>query len=109
MPTHYTPLHVAAAEAVARRAGMAATDLKVEAPPKAEMGDLAVGCFTIAKARGAKPNEVAAEIAAAFEPTGMLASASAAGPFINFKVDRAKAFAWIVDAALRDRLVPGDV
>ncbi len=109
MPTHYTPLHVAAAEAVARRAGIAATDLKVEAPPKPELGDLAVGCFAIAKAHGKKPPEVATEIASTFEPTGMLASASAAGPFVNFKVDRAKAFAWIVDAALRDRLVPSEL
>jgi arginyl-tRNA synthetase len=42
-------------------------------------------------------------------PSGILASATATGPFVNFKVDRAKAFAWIVDAALRDRLVPTDV
>ncbi|MDQ3339971.1 MAG: arginine--tRNA ligase [Myxococcota bacterium] len=109
MPTHYTPLHVAAAEAVATRAGIAATDLKVEMPPKAEMGDLAVACHAIAKAQKKNPVEVAAAIAAGFTPTGMLASASAAGPFVNFKIDRAQAFAWIIDAALRDRLVPGDV
>lgn len=109
MPTHYTPLHVAAAEAVATRAGIAATDLKVEMPPKAEMGDLAVACHAIAKAQNRNPVEVAAAIAAAFRPSGMLASASAAGPFVNFKIDRAKAFAWITDAALRDRLVPGDL
>lgn len=109
MPTHYTPLHVAAAEVVAARAGIAATDLKVELPPKPELGDLAVACHAIAKARGKNPAEIAKDIVAAFEPTGMLASATAAGPFVNFKVDRAKAFAWIVDAALRDRLVPGEV
>ena len=109
MPTHYTPLHVAAAEAVATRAGIAATDLKVEMPPKAEMGDLAVACHAIAKARGKNPVEVAKEVVAAFTPTGMLRSATATGPFVNFKVDRAKAFAWIVDAALRDRLVPNEV
>ena len=109
MPMHYTPLHVAAAEAVASRAGIAATDLKVEIPPKAEMGDLAVACHAVAKAQGKNPVEVAKAIAADFTPSGMLASATAAGPFLNFKVDRAKALAWIVDTALRDRLVPGDV
>jgi arginyl-tRNA synthetase len=109
MPTHYTPLHVQAAEAVAARAGIAATDLKVEAPPKPEMGDLAVAVHAVAKAQKKNPAEVAKQIVDGFTPTGMLASASAAGPFINFKVDRAAALKWIVDAALRDRLVPGDV
>jgi arginyl-tRNA synthetase len=109
MPTHYTPLHVAAAEAVAARAGIAATDLKVEMPPKPEMGDLAVACHAVAKAQKKNPVEVAKAIVDGFAPSGMLASASAAGPFVNFKVDRAKAFAWIVDSALRDRLVPGAV
>lgn len=55
MPTHHTPLHLAAAEAVAASAGVAATDLKVESPPKPELGDLAVGCFAIAKAAGKNP------------------------------------------------------
>ncbi len=108
MPTHHTPLHLAAAEAVAASAGVAATDLKVEAPPKPELGDLAVGCFAIAKAAGKPPAQVAQELAGKISPGGLLASATAAGPFINFKVDRARAFAWIVDAALRDRLVPPD-
>src|SRR5882724_1729147 len=48
MPTHHTPVHLAAAEAVASRAGVAATDLKVE-NPKPEFGDFAIGCFSIAK------------------------------------------------------------
>jgi signal transduction histidine kinase len=38
MATHHTPLHRAAAEAVAAYAGVAATDLKVEAPPDLPKG-----------------------------------------------------------------------
>jgi arginyl-tRNA synthetase len=106
MPTHHTPLHLAAAEAVAARAGVAATDLKVDAPPRPELGDLAVGCFAIAKAQGKKPAEVAAAIAAAYTPGGLLASATAAGPFVNFRADRPATYRWLVDAALRRRLVP---
>jgi arginyl-tRNA synthetase len=109
MPGHHTPVHLAAAEIVAAQAGLAATDLKVDAPPRAELGDLAVGCFAIAKARGHKPNDVAAEIAGAFQPTGMLASASATGAFVNFRADRVKTFRWLIDAALRGRLVPGEL
>lgn len=109
MPLHHTPLHLAAAEAVAAQAGLAATDLKVEAPPRAELGDLAVGCFQIAKARGAKPNEVAAQLAGQIQPAGLLASVSANGPFVNFKADRAATLRWLVDAALRGRLLPAEL
>jgi arginyl-tRNA synthetase len=109
MATHHTPLHRAAAEAVAAYAGIAATDLKVEAPPRAELGDLAVGCFAIAKARKQNPAEVARAIAAAFTPTELLASASAAGPFVNFRADRTATYRWLIDSALRSRLVPREL
>lgn len=106
MPTHHTPVHLAAAEAVAAHAGVAATDLKVEAPPRPEMGDLAVGCFAIAKAQKKSPADVARDIAAAFQPTAWLDSATAAGPFVNFKVNRAHALRWLCDASMRGRLIP---
>lgn len=106
MPMHHTPLHLAAAEAVAAHAGVAATDLKVEPPPRPELGDLAVGCFAIAKARGVAPAVIAKEIAAAFRPTALLARATAAGPFVNFFADRAAAYRWLIGAALGDTLLP---
>lgn len=109
MATHYTPLHRAAAEVVATHAGIAATDLKVEAPPRPELGDLAVGCFAIARARKQNPAEVARAIAAAFTPTELLASATAAGPFVNFRADRTATYRWLVDSALRSRLIPGEL
>jgi arginyl-tRNA synthetase len=112
MATHHTPLHRAAAEVVATHAGISATDLKVEAPPRPELGDLAVGCFAIARARKQNPAEVARAIAAAFVPGGphsMLASATAAGPFVNFRADRTAAYRWLIDSALRSRLVPGEL
>ncbi|HEX7842402.1 MAG TPA: arginine--tRNA ligase, partial [Kofleriaceae bacterium] len=109
MATHHTPLHRAAAEVVAAHAGIAATDLKVEAPPRAELGDLAVGCFAIAKARKQNPTEVARAIASAFQPTPLLASATAAGPFVNFRADRVATYRWLIDSALRGRLVPSEL
>jgi arginyl-tRNA synthetase len=109
MATHHTPLHRAAAEAVAAHAGIAATDLKVEAPPRPELGDLAVGCFAIAKARKQNPAEVARAIADAFRPTELLASATAAGPFVNFRAQRDATYRWVIDSALRGRLVPGEL
>jgi arginyl-tRNA synthetase len=109
MATHYTPLHRAAAEAVAALAGIPASDLKVEAPPRPELGDLAVGCFAIAKARKRSPAAVAAELAAGFAATELLASAVAAGPFINFRATRAPTFRWLIDSALHGRLVPSEL
>lgn len=97
---------------VATHAGIAATDLKVEAPPRPELGDLAVGCFAIARARKQNPAEVARAIAAAFVPAGpggLLASATAAGPFVNFRADRSAVYRWLIDSALRSRLVPGEL
>jgi len=109
MATHHTPLHQAAAEAVAAHAGIPAADLKVEAPPRPELGDLAVGCFAIAKASKQSPAEVAGAIAAAFTPTPLLASATASGPFVNFHADRSATYRWLIDAALRSRLVPSEL
>lgn len=106
MPTHHTPLHQAAADAVATAAGVSPSDLKVEIPPRADLGDLAVGCFAIAKAKKVAPAQAAADIAAQFKPTELLASATAAGPFVNFRVHRDAAFRWLVDATLGKTLLP---
>ena len=116
MPMHHTPFHKAAADAVAAHTGVPAAELKVETPPQKkakpgeppppDLGDLAVGCFAIARARGTDPAALAREIAAAFQPGRHLASAQAAGPYVNFKVDRAEAFRWLADTALRGELVP---
>jgi len=109
MATQHTPLHRAAAEAVAAYAGISAGDLKVEPPPRAELGDLAVGCFAIAKAKGQNPAEVARAIAAGFTPTPFLARATAQGPFVNFHADRGATYRWMIDSALQGRLVPRDL
>jgi arginyl-tRNA synthetase len=108
MPTHHTPVHLAAAEAVAARAGIAATDLKVEMS-KGDRGDLAIAVHALAKTQKKNPNEIAQAIGGSVALGGFLATAAVEGAFINFKLDRAKTFAWLVDAALRDRLVPAQV
>jgi arginyl-tRNA synthetase len=106
MPSHLTPLHAEAADAVAGRAGVPATDLKVEATPRPELGDLAVGCFAIAKAKGQSPAQAAQDVAAAFQPTALLESATAAGPFVNFRAKRPAVFQWLIGAAAGGTLLP---
>ncbi len=82
------PFHAAAAAAVARALDLEADAFQVTAPPRPEMGDFAVGCFPAAKALRKGPPVIAQQVVAAFEPDDMLASAEAAGPFVNFRAQR---------------------
>lgn len=95
----HTPLH-------AELAGLVPGEIKIDAPPRAELGDFAVGCFALAKARNQSPAQVAKDIAAAFRPTALIASATATGPFVNFRADRAATSRWVIGAALAGTLLP---
>ena len=104
--SHLTPVHASAAEAVAAHAGVAATDLKVDATPRPELGDFAIGAFAAAKAAGKNPAELAKAWAAAFAPNDLIESATAAGPFVNLRAKRPAVFRWLIGAALEGTLVP---
>lgn len=56
-------------------------------PKKAEMGDLAFACFPLAKARRMAPPAIAAELAAAITPSGLIGRVEAVGPYVNFFAD----------------------
>ncbi len=75
---------------VATRAGVPATDAlaAVTVPRERDRADLTLPCFTFAKAAGKAPPVVAADVAAAFTANDLLDSAEAAGPFVNFRVNR---------------------
>ena len=107
MSSALSPFAAAAVRAVASATGLPESDFKVEAPPRPEMGDFAVGCFAAAKALKKAPPQVAASVAAAFQPDEILASATAAGPFVNFRAQRAAALRWIGEGTLgASSLVP---
>lgn len=53
-------------------------------PPNSEMGDLAFGCFTLAKALKKGPPQISAELVKNIEATGYIAKVQAAGPYVNF-------------------------
>lgn len=72
----------------------------LERPPDDGMGDIALPCFAFAKALRRAPKDVAADIAAKAEPAGLIAGAAAAGPYVNFRFDRA-AFAGAVMEEVR--------
>lgn len=63
-------------------------DLQLTVPPNPEMGDLAFGCFALAKKAGKNPNDIAEEIKKKLE-TGnwkleILDNVEAKGPYVNF-------------------------
>ncbi|MEQ1503515.1 MAG: arginine--tRNA ligase [Myxococcota bacterium] len=74
-------------------------------PPDPAMGDLAFGCFGLAKLRRRSPVEVAKELAASLGASlagmpgapRMIASIEAAGPYLNFRADPAA----LLDATVR--------
>jgi arginyl-tRNA synthetase len=74
----------------------------VGSPPDPKMGDYAVAMFPFAKAMKAAPPALAAQVVAAFAPGGGLASATASGPFVNFRVDRKAFFADVVGRVERE-------
>lgn len=88
MAGQFHPFTAAAAQAVGDALGLDPAQFPVSRPPKPDMGDFAVGCFPAARALKKAPPAIAQQVAAAFQPTELLAEASAAGPFVNFRANR---------------------
>ncbi|OGY51033.1 MAG: arginine--tRNA ligase [Candidatus Buchananbacteria bacterium RIFCSPHIGHO2_02_FULL_56_16] len=61
--------------------------ISVEYPPDAKLGDYSVACFSLAKSLHRQPAELAAKLTKSLKPAGLIAKASAAGPYLNFSVD----------------------
>jgi arginyl-tRNA synthetase len=74
------------------------------APPDPALGDVAFPCFALAKDLRKAPQAIAAELAAQVAVAAPLAGVSAAGPYLNFRLDRAQAGARL----LADVLNRGD-
>lgn len=68
------------------------------APPNLAMGDLAFGCFQLAKGQGRNPAEIASELAAKIAPTPLIAKITAQGPYVNFTFNDAE----FASSVLRD-------
>jgi arginyl-tRNA synthetase len=60
----------------------------IEVPPSVELGDYAFPCFPVAKTLRKAPQAIATELAIAFQSTALIKEARAAGPYVNFFVDR---------------------
>ncbi len=107
-PTHANPCAAEIAAAVAAVVGARPEDVKIDQPPNRELGDFAVPAFPLLKlAGGVPPPALAARIAAELPRAALIVDATATGPFVNVKVDRVRAIAMAIDAAVgRAPLVP---
>jgi arginyl-tRNA synthetase len=110
VPLSLNPFARAAAQTVADALGVDPADLPVTVPPRPDLGDFAVGCFPAARALKQAPPALAARVAGGFSPGPLLAAATAAGPFVNFRADRGALYRSLFRAALVDgALIPRDV
>jgi arginyl-tRNA synthetase len=96
--------------AVAEITGAAPGELKLSTPPRPDVGDYALGVFALAKALGEPAPAVAARLAAALPAKlPQVIAATATGPFVNLRVDRAWATGLAIAGSAGEggaRLVP---
>lgn len=73
---------------VAQHSGLAPAEIKIESPRETTHGDLAFPCFQLAKTQRQPPPAAAVKLAQAI--AGELAGIAvvAAGPYVNFRIDR---------------------
>lgn len=74
--------------ALARRTGLDAAAIKLEFPRDAALGDLSFPCFALSKAQRKAPPAIASELAGALADELDSVRAEAAGPYVNFRIER---------------------
>ena len=101
----------AAAEEAGVDAGISsADDIMVGNPPKPEMGDFAFAMFPFAKAFRKAPPAIAVDVIAALEKDAEASSSgsfSAAGPYVNVKVDMSDTAGEILEKIISDGALYG--
>ncbi|OGL73030.1 arginine--tRNA ligase [Candidatus Uhrbacteria bacterium RIFCSPHIGHO2_12_FULL_60_25] len=84
MPSFWLHVKSHVAQRLTSASGVKVTPDDLVAPPRPELGDLAFGCFKVAKTLGKNPAEAAKDVVAKFGSADhLVASASADGPFVN--------------------------
>ncbi len=100
MASPLAPYREALASAVARSQGLSDDTSGLTAlvrEPEPEHGDLSLACFTLAKAKGTRPDQLARDVAAVLSEDPMWSEATAVGPYVNVRLS---------SRALADAVVP---
>ncbi|UCE65485.1 MAG: arginine--tRNA ligase [Candidatus Zixiibacteriota bacterium] len=69
----------------------------LEFPPSEAMGDLAFPCFTLSKGMRKSPNIIAGELKDKIEKDDMIERTEAAGPYVNFFVNKRHLISTVID------------
>ncbi|MHC4379646.1 MAG: arginine--tRNA ligase [Planctomycetota bacterium] len=85
--------------ALAKALGLDADALQLERPRQEELGEFALPCFRFAKAAGKNPAELASSLAEGLEIADVVATA--AGPFLNFRIDAQPLASVVLESAMR--------
>lgn len=85
MQTFHDLIRAAAAQA----AGVAPEDIRLEEPRDLSLGDIALPCFLVGKSTKQAPPAAAAALAAALSGKLDRIEVRAAGPYVNFTIERA--------------------
>jgi arginyl-tRNA synthetase len=64
------------------------TDIVLEVPPKPELGDYALPCFSLAKIYKKDPIEIALDLAAKLKENKYISKIKTMGPYLNFFVNK---------------------
>jgi arginyl-tRNA synthetase len=102
--TPSNPFRAEAVNIIVPASGLSPEDVdsSLSRPPKLEMGDFAFPCFTLARARRQKPNEIAADLARKLAGASkLLPRVEAAGPYVNLGVDRVVFAEYVLRQAVR--------
>jgi arginyl-tRNA synthetase len=111
MPVEHLKQHILKQMSAAGREafGQAAEGLDVVFPPDLQLGHFAVGCFPLSQKLRKSPAEIARTLAAVIPAGEVIESATAAGPYINFKLANRVFFGSAIDAILAAGDRYGDV
>ena len=60
----------------------------LEVPPRADLGDYALPCFTLAKELRKVPQQIAKDLAESIKPNKLIIKAIAVGPYVNFFINK---------------------
>jgi arginyl-tRNA synthetase len=75
----------------------------LENPPEGIDADLAFPCFTLAGKFRKSPAEIAKDLADSLRPKGMVSSAHAAGPYVNFRTNWGKTGTLLIKDIIRQK------
>ncbi|UCC81382.1 MAG: arginine--tRNA ligase [Candidatus Zixiibacteriota bacterium] len=75
----------------------------LEIPPSEDMGDLAFPCFTLSKDMRRAPDVIAEELGNKIGRDNLIERAEAAGPYVNFYIDKSHLISTVIDQILSDR------